>query len=286
MDDEDIKVYDALALSAGGSLGIMYAGALKVLQDLGVLQKISVFAGTSIGALVACCLALGYTAEELLPYFTDLSLSSLRSPDDAMQTILNCWYSLGMYSTDRAAKFLRVRVRNKAELENLTFQQLYDVFGTELHVTTCNVNSGTTVYFSKYETPDAPIIDAVCMSMCVPIVFQPIVYKKDLYIDGATFGHYVPYDFAMHDTRTVLTIELVATTYSVKLNRPAIEGIGSFSMAVIRGIWQNFVTATRTKVDTISLEYDFDALADDVPIGDRIKMIHEGVHSTLEFFKK
>lgn len=284
--DEDIKSYDALALSAGGSLGVMYAGALKVLQDLGVLQKIKIFAGTSVGALVACCLALGYTAEELLPYFTDLSLSSLRSPDDAMQTILNCWYSLGMYSTDHAATFLRTRVRKKAELENLTFQQLYDIFGTELHIATCNVTLGTTVYFSKYQTPDAPIIDAVCMSICVPIVFQPITYKKELYIDGATFGHYVPYNFAMRDTRTVLTIELVPNTYSGKFNRPVIKGIGSFSMAVIRGIWQNFVTATRTKVDTISLEYELDALADTVSEGDRIKMIHEGVHSTVEFFKK
>lgn len=203
-----------------------------------------------------------------------------------MQTIINCWYSLGMYSTDCAAQFLRARVRGKAELENLTFQQLYDFFGTELHVATCNVTMGTTVYFSKYQTPDAPIIDAVCMSMCVPIVFQPITYKKELYIDGATFGHYVPNGFAMHDTRTVLTIELVPNVYSTRFDRPEIEGIVSFSTAVIRGIWQNFVSATRTKADTISLEYQFDVLADTVPESDRIAMVREGVRSTLEFFKK
>ena len=90
----------------------------------------------------------------------------------------------------------------------------------------------------------------------------------------------------MRDTRTVLTLELVPNTYSTRFNRPTIEGIGSFSMAVLRGIWQSFVTATRTKVDTISLEYQIDALADPVPKPDRVAMIHEGVHATLEFFKK
>lgn len=283
---DNIKQYDALALSAGGSLGVMYAGALKVLQDLGVLQKIKVFAGSSVGALVACCLSLGYTAEELLPYFTDLSLSSLRPPEDAMQTIINCWYSLGMYSTDRTAKFLRSRISSKAELESLTFQQLDDIFGTELHVAVCNVTTGNTEYFSKYTTPDAHIIDAVCMSMCVPIVFQPITYKKCLYIDGATFGHYVPHSFPMRSTRTVLTIELVPNTYAARFDRPKIEGIGSFATAVVSGIWRNFVSATRTKTDTITLEYQMDALADTVSKADRVKMIHEGVHSTVEFFKR
>lgn len=284
--DDDIKSYDALALSAGGSLGVMYAGALKVLQDIGVLKRITVFAGTSVGALVACCLSLGYSAEELLPYFTDLSLTSLKDPGDAIQTILNCWHSLGMYSTESTAKFLRLCVRNKAELESLTFQQLYDIFGTELHVATCNVTQGTTVYFSKYQTPDASIIDAVCMSMCIPIVFQPITHNGELYIDGATFGHYVPHGFARRDTRTVLTIELVPDAYSARFDRPTIDSIGSFAMAVVRGAWQNFVTATRTAADTITLQYQFDALADVVPKGDRIAMIHEGVHATLEFFEK
>jgi len=105
----DLK-YDTLILSAGGSLGVMYAGSLKVLQDVGILKNIHCFVGCSIGAMVACCLSIGYTAEDLLPYFKTVSLGTLKSRDTTVQTILNCWNLMGMHSTDTTAHLVKARI--------------------------------------------------------------------------------------------------------------------------------------------------------------------------------
>lgn len=279
------KNYDTLVLSAGGSLGIMYAGALKVLQDIGVLQNIHRFVGSSVGAIVACCLSLSYTTEELLPYFCNLSLQKIKSTSDPMRLLFNCWNFFGMHSTAPIASLMKNYIRSKAELENVTFQQVYDLFGNELHITACNATTGQTDYFSKYSTPDLPVVRAVCMSISVPLLFQPLTENECLYIDGATFGHYCPTKFHGCEGKCVLTLELTSNSYTKRFCTYPIEGLRSFAIALARGVWKS---ATKSKIlatDTIFLEFDLDPLSDSVDPATRRAMVHQGVYATTQFFK-
>lgn len=59
---EDI---DSLAISGGGGKGQFYAGALKELEEIGILKNIKTFSGASAGALTAIPLALGCDAQEM-----------------------------------------------------------------------------------------------------------------------------------------------------------------------------------------------------------------------------
>ncbi len=56
-----------LVLSGGGAKGAYQIGVWKALEDLGIAQNISIFSGTSAGALNAVILAQGDTrlAEEI-----------------------------------------------------------------------------------------------------------------------------------------------------------------------------------------------------------------------------
>lgn len=46
-------------------LGIAYAGAIKALENQGVLKGIEKVAGTSAGAITATLISLGYSADQV-----------------------------------------------------------------------------------------------------------------------------------------------------------------------------------------------------------------------------
>src|SRR4051794_35468597 len=53
-----------LVFEGGGVKGIAYLGALKVLEQKGIIQQIHRVGGTSAGAINATLLGLGFTLEE------------------------------------------------------------------------------------------------------------------------------------------------------------------------------------------------------------------------------
>ncbi|XP_062594046.1 uncharacterized protein LOC134255531 [Saccostrea cucullata] len=54
-----------LIFEGGGAKGIAYPGALKALEEVGILKKIKRFAGTSVGSITATMAALGYSSTEI-----------------------------------------------------------------------------------------------------------------------------------------------------------------------------------------------------------------------------
>ena len=58
-------VYKNLALEGGGLRGIAYAGAYKVLEENGTMQKIENIAGSSAGAIAGMMVSINYKADEI-----------------------------------------------------------------------------------------------------------------------------------------------------------------------------------------------------------------------------
>ena len=51
-----------------------------------------------------------------------------------------------------------------------------------------------THYFNYEKTPDVKILDALIMSICVPILFKPVTYENKLFVDGGLLSNY-PIDY-------------------------------------------------------------------------------------------
>jgi exoenzyme U len=66
-----------LVLSGGGGKGLSYVGPTKSLEKIGALDKIESCFGSSAGALQACVIAIGGTAEEVKKYSDEMNLSKL-----------------------------------------------------------------------------------------------------------------------------------------------------------------------------------------------------------------
>lgn len=59
--------YTNLVFEGGGIRGVAYAGALQELEARNVLDSIGQCGGTSVGAVAAMLMALGYRAAEIIP---------------------------------------------------------------------------------------------------------------------------------------------------------------------------------------------------------------------------
>lgn len=65
--------------------------------------------------------------------------------------------------------------------EYITFYDFFRLTGVDLIITGTNVSQHRSLYFSAYHTPDFPVIEAVGISMNLPIIFKPVFvdYKVD-----------------------------------------------------------------------------------------------------------
>merc|ERR1739848_919453 len=56
--------YESLVFKGGGAKGAIYPGAIRALEDVGVMPYIKRFAGASAGAVTAALLACGLSADQ------------------------------------------------------------------------------------------------------------------------------------------------------------------------------------------------------------------------------
>lgn len=78
------------------------------------------------------------------------------------------------YLADRELKRSGKLVNARAYANVINFEQLYEITGVELVFTGVNVTKGRPLYFSRRYTPKFPVVEAVAISMNLPILFKPI----------------------------------------------------------------------------------------------------------------
>ena len=160
----------ALVLSGGGVFGAALLGALHSIDT----NDFTLYAGTSIGAIIGALLAIGYTPLELLRVITT-------EPCLVSNVDLSLVDRFGVVSQNTVRELVeRLFQKTKAR----TFQDIYETFGKELIVVGTNLSHQKAVYFQRKDFPDMDVVDALMISSCVPMVFPYIVYENDIYVDG------------------------------------------------------------------------------------------------------
>lgn len=64
--------------------------------------------------------------------------------------------------------------------EKITFKELFTITGVDLVLTGVNTTRKSSLYFSYKHTPDFPVVDAVQISMNIPLLFKPIWVNYDV----------------------------------------------------------------------------------------------------------
>lgn len=175
-----------------------YVGAMRALEQRGILASIERVGGTSAGAINAVLVGLGYSVadtQEILgkldfKNFLDDSWGVFRDTDRLVKEF--GWYR-GDFFREWVAGVIKEKTGNRestfAEVEGMRqgshpeFRSLY-FMGT-------NLSTGFSEVFSCEHTPRMCVADAVRISMSIPLFFAAKHSARgDVYVDGGVLDNY------------------------------------------------------------------------------------------------
>ena len=182
----------SLVLGGGGIRGFSFVGALKYLEQRRPLREaFTHVAGTSIGSLIGLMVVLGYTVCEMEEETFHFNFESLSEELKSLDT-LQVAERYGINSGDLLVDQIKQIIRRKTKNGNVSLQELYERWsnGMQLDIVTVNVNQGKTAVLNHSTAPELPVYKAVRMSVSVPLLFHPVRYKGDLYVDGGLLSNF------------------------------------------------------------------------------------------------
>jgi NTE family protein len=161
----------ALALGSGGLKGMAHIGVLRALEEAEI--RPTLYAGSSVGALVAAAAAHGVAVAELESVADRLQRTPFFQIDYA---------SLLRYGLRTPALYRSERLLGLCDdlFGDTTFRDLR----TPLVVSTVDVETASPVWWGLTGLPDASIADAVYASCAMPGLLPPGLVGNRLCMDG------------------------------------------------------------------------------------------------------
>jgi NTE family protein len=200
-------------LSGGGMCAMAHVGALIELNKHIPIKLIKEWMGVSAGSLVAMCLCIGYSLEELEEISVHFDFTNVKDYDSVPGWILH----FGLDTGERLMKLIEACLHVKGLPSNFTFQECQERFGKSLRVVATDLNEAKPITFSPKDTPQYTISDAVRASMSYPYYFQPHIcpVSNHYLVDGAVISNYPLFVVPEEEHSSTLSI-LIRTSVEKK----------------------------------------------------------------------
>nr|KAG5705180.1 hypothetical protein BaRGS_030897 [Batillaria attramentaria] len=209
--------FENLVFEGGGNKGLAYCGAVRYLEELGVMPNIKRFAGASAGGMMAALLAVGYNSYEVEQFLGDridkifLGICSGREFESRLGPNMyaglfldaSCGYcsllpnllsTFGWNPGRRIYEWFGDKLKAKTGNADITFKQMYQQMDKMVCIVVTNLSQMATEYCHPKTTPEMPIRVAVRMSMAIPGMFSAMKYEQfgrtDVYVDGGVLCNY------------------------------------------------------------------------------------------------
>ena len=242
------------------SMGIYsLIGSLKALESK--LIDVKEISGSSAGSILALFLALGMSVDEILDMALDLDV-----PKFVKIRIGSFFNKFGFVDLEP--------IREKL-VEICGCDPTFEELDMKIYVSAYCLNSSTTDYFSRDTHPNMKVIDAVCMSMAIPLIFACGKYNGKSYIDGGTQEQYPMTPFLGKKPHEVTCIKLkMDQVYQEEINNPR-----QFVESLIRSTLTNRVEYSEyTKMIEINVA-DTNIFDFNMPYEDKVKLYNIGYYT-------
>lgn len=204
-DDDEIeqiveqsnKKYKNIVLSGGGLLGLSYLGFHKYIIDNKPcgFENIENILGVSAGSIYALYLACGLDYDTIKEEIIDMDLDAIL--DMTIDDIINIKHTKGALDPIIIKQNI-IKPLLRYDLDpNLTFQDVYEKYNKNILIGVSNLSRMQFEIFGKENYPEMPVIDAITISACVPLIFKPIIFNEMIYVDGGVINKF-PLDFFDH----------------------------------------------------------------------------------------
>ena len=199
----------------------------------------SISAGSWIGLLL--CLKIDF--DTILNYFIERPWDKFINftSDD----IFNLYDTKGLIDSDKLYSvfnpFFKIRNFNR----NLTLKELYEYSNIKLNIYATKYSDLEMYCFNYINTPEIRVIDAIFMSSTIPILFKPLKYKDEYYLDGGYNANNPLYLCLKehHNKNEILGIETIHLNKGQRIDISKNDDIISFYSYLI----YNLISQKRTK---------------------------------------
>lgn len=180
--------FNTLVLSGGSLKGMALLGCFKYLEERDLLSDVHMLIGTSFGSIIAYLYVLGYTSFEMTSLLKTCLENYPKNPMTA-DCLFNAICNLGIDNGEYIYTMLSEALYNKLHVKDITFIDLAKKTGKDLIVSAVNVTQCTTRYFNMDDSPTLSVLQAVRMSISIPLIFEPVMFNGDMYVDGGLFDN-------------------------------------------------------------------------------------------------
>ena len=172
-----------IVICGGGPTGLLSYGAAKHLAQNGFWSHndIETIYGTSIGALIGAMLCLKHEWTTLDDYIIKRPWEKVVVESLEMFELFSC---KGMAKLKLLDDIMQPLLESKDLSLATTLAEFHAYSSISLNVFTVELNTFQKVQLSHATHPDLPLMEAIKMSACMPMLFQPIIRDKCCYIDG------------------------------------------------------------------------------------------------------
>lgn len=205
-------MYTSMVIAGGATKVFAVLGVIKYLEEYDTLKHIKNFVGTSAGAIICLLLAMDYKFEKLKSIISttlkDQSITTF-NPEGIFQLL----DTYGINDGTNLFKLLDNLVYERFKVHNMTFLDFAKASGKNLVICVSNLSKERDEFFSLDTTPDMSVAQAVRVSCCIPVLFEPVKIKGDVYLDGGIFNNFPIDYFPDHQLKDILGINIIAKNY-------------------------------------------------------------------------
>lgn len=250
-------MYADLVCKGGGVKGVALIGAVSYFEEQGYTWRR--LAGTSVGAVIASLLAVGYTSTEIQQLIFNLDFKSLLDKNKLQSIpligpIAGLFFNKGLYCGDVIENLLRSKFEEKGKT---TFKDISINGDSILKIMATDVTNQTLITLPddliKYNINplDFDIAKAVRMSLSIPFLYNPVILNDKVnpsyIVDGGLLSNFPVWIFDTNEKPRWPTFGLNLINYKSENNFS--KNFSSFLFDVIE-------TSLHTNEDTYFKESD------------------------------
>lgn len=282
-----VKYYDELIISSSGNKGYALIGCLNEFSKHYPINKLKYFTGTSAGAIICLLLILGYNINELNDILLNINFGDFQE-----FKIINLIEKCGLDEGNKFSNLIKAFILNKGYNHTITFKELFDLTDKIFTVITVNITKGIAEYHNYINTPNMSIFLSIRMSMNIPLVFSPILYNDNYYIDGALLE-----PFAYHYFKNTKKIGFwLFDKYEINFIKnydinfiPTLPDSITYMFSLIKILYVNYMKKYYKKIpkDVIYINFDLKNLNPgnfDISYENKMKMFNIGSNKCKLFF--
>lgn len=270
-----------VVFGSSGSMIAMVLGFLAAVEDGSLLTKVDTFCGVSTGSLIALLLVLGYETREIISKISQLQIIEDLSKID-FKSILT---GKGLFSIQPMRVELEKLVTEKLGVIP-SLHGLYLSTGKALITVSLNANEGSTVFFGPFTSPNLSCVEAVILSMNIPVLFYQLQYLNKTYMDG-TLAHPYPVDYFDDGEHNILGISVEPENTLTLNNFNFLEYVTQLASLVFSQRRNQIIQESSENCrHVILVTKEYSPLLKSLSTEEKVELLVKGFHQGRDFLEK